>query len=513
MKKEINRRNFLSNIGIGTAGALGMGLIEPYPKTTLDNQILQLSKIEKNISPRDVKINVKPVACYMIHEGVWTGPCRWNPNPPPEEEKVRYRRSFERSVTRYKESLSKDVKMLEPVYTEYPEATGFGEKQLRELEGDNEEVDLYLSSGNVYPQYPGSLIGEKYKKPVAIISGYVNWDLSARLRSKGLEGFAPSNIEELNNIISILRARKIFQQTNLLLISDIPFKNRPAPSACTDFKGLNERFGFETTILDYKELSEERDRIMNNKNTMEEVENFTDKLITNAEEVRMEREWMIPSVIFYFAVKNLMNRYNCNAFTIECFEFCSNKLSYDWKVIPCLIHSLLKDEGYPSGCEGDINATLAMDMLMGIAKRSAFMGNLFVKDENTMYYGHNVPAMKMLGFDKPDLPYALQNFVTEGWGPKVQMDLSQLDEKTVTIARCNPLATKILLIKGEIIGCEGQNEVGCSLKTHVRIPDTNELVEKTRNYGFHYAMVYGDYSKNIKKLADMLKLEVETYNI
>ncbi|HUU28839.1 MAG TPA: hypothetical protein VM123_13595 [archaeon] len=509
----LKRRDFLGNMGVCAAGTLGSKLIMSHPGTVQDAQILQLSKNEKNISPRDVKINVKPVSSYIIHGGVWTGPCRWNPNPPPEEEKARFRNYAAESIKTLEQHVSQDARILEPVYIEYPEATGFGEKQLVQLRADNEKVDLYLISGNVYPQYPGSLIGERYKKPVAMITNYVNWELSARLRSKGLEGYAPADHDELNDLISILRARKVFQNTNLLIISNTPLNNRPAPGACTDFKGLNDRFGFNATFIDYKEFTEERDRVMNSRDMMGEVEKLSDRLIKNAQEVRIDRKWVISSVLFYCAVKNLLTRYNCNAFTIECFEFCSSKLAYDWKVVPCLTHSLLKDEGYPSGCEGDINVSLAMDLLMGLSKKSAYMGNLYIKDRNTMYLGHNVPAMKMMGFDKPDLPYSLQNFITEGWGPKVQMDLSKFEEKTVTIARCNPLASKILVTKGTITGCEGFAEVGCSLKVLVNIPDTKGLVKKAHNYGFHFAMVYGDYTDKIYELAGMLDLEVESHNV
>lgn len=510
---NLKRRAFLGSIGAGAAGTLGSKFIISHPGTVQNTQILQLSEIEKNISPGDVKINIKPVGSYMIHAGVWTGPCRWNPNPPPEEEKVRFRNGFSENIKSLKDNLSQDANLLEPLYIEYPEATGFGEKQLIQMKDDCEKVDLYLASGNVYPQYPGSLIGERYKKPVAMISGYVNWELSARLRSKGLEGYSPADFGELNDLISVLRARKVFQNTNLLIVSNSPLNNRPAPGACTDFKGLNDRFGFKATFIDYKEFGEERERVLNSKETMAEVEALADKLIKNAENVRIERKWVISSVIFYFAVKNLMTKYGCNAFTIECFEFCSSKMAYEWKVVPCLVHSLLKNDGYPSGCEGDINVFLAMDLLMGVSKKSAFMGNLQIKDQNTMYLGHNVPAMKMMGFDKPDLPYSLQNFITEGWGTKVQMDLATFEEKTVTIARVNPLATRILLAKGTITGCEGFDKVGCSLQALITIPDAKGLVRKAHDYGFHFAMVYGDCTEKIYELADMLKIEVEAHNV
>jgi hypothetical protein len=156
---------------------------------------------------------------------------------------------------------------------------------------------------------------------------------------------------------------------------------------------------------------------------------------------------------------------------------------------------------------------MAMNMLMGVARRAAFMGNFFPKDETTMYFGHNVPARKMLGFDQPGLPYSLQNFIRAGWGAKVQMDLSSLPEKTMTIARCDPLIRKILLVRGEISGCVGHQDIGCSLRATIPVPDTRDLVEKARDYGFHFAGVYGNYTEQMTRLAEMLKMQVETYNV
>jgi L-arabinose isomerase len=280
-----------------------------------------------------------------------------------------------------------------------------------------------------------------------------------------------------------------------------------------NFAELHDRFGLRATIIGYKEMAEEREKVLNDRQSMVEVNLLTDALMRDAVEVRMDREGIVPTVVMYRVVRNLMQKYNCSAFTIECFELCSSKLSHDWKFVPCLIHSLQKDQGYTSGCEGDVNATMAMNMLMGVAKRAAFMGNFFPKDKTTMYFGHNVPARKMLGFDEPDLAYTLQNFIRKGWGAKVQMDLASLPEKTMTIARCDPLIRKILLVRGEISGCEGHNEVGCSLKAIIPVPSTKDLVEKARDYGFHFAGVYGDYTREMMQLAEMLKLKVETYNV
>jgi len=276
---------------------------------------------------------------------------------------------------------------------------------------------------------------------------------------------------------------------------------------------------------------------MKSGNSMEEVENFTDKLIRNAQGVRIGRKQLKGDVLFYYTIKNLMKKYNCNAMSIESFEFCASKLSDKWKVVPCLTHSLLRDEGYPSACEGDLCALLALDVLMALTKKSSFMGNMNVTGKNRkrdwvteqwvkgadtkgdkLWVGHNVPTLKMLGFDKPDLPYQLRNFINSkpsvpGWGTSFKIDFTKIKEKTVTIARFDPLATKMLVTKGEIIGMRGFDNTGCTSGAIMNVQDPRGYQIKSSNYGHHFAMTYGDCTQELIHLADMLKIELELHNV
>jgi hypothetical protein len=147
-----------------------------------------------------------------------------------------------------------------------------------------------------------------------------------------------------------------------------------------------------------------------------------------------------------------------------------------------------------------------------------------------------VPGIKMAGYDKPDLPYDLRHFVESGWGTKAMIDFTRLDEKTVTLARFDPLGRKIYLGKGEIVDCTGYRKgmlsatrkeeemnpalvksllasdqadlIGCTLTAHIKVPDAVESMKKLCEFGSHLTMVYGDYTREMHELADMLSLEV-----
>ncbi|GAG08681.1 unnamed protein product, partial [marine sediment metagenome] len=260
----------------------------------------------------------------------------------------------------------------------------------------------------------------------------------------------------------------------------------PCRACVRDFEDLKNRFGIGTTIIRFKELVDERDRIIKSRYLMEEIENRTDELIRNAQGVHVDREQLKGEFLYHFTIKELMNKYNCNAFSIECFEFCATKLPDKWKICPCLNHSLLKDEGYPSACEGDICALLSEMVLMGLTKKSALMGNMnltrkgmkrdwvdekWVNGADTegdkLWVGHNVPGLKMLGFDKSDLPYEIRNFINAkptypGWGASFKIDFNKIKEKTVTIVGFGTLATEMLVTTGKVIGMRGFNSTGCT---------------------------------------------------
>jgi L-fucose isomerase-like protein len=119
------------------------------------------------------------------------------------------------------------------------------------------------------------------------------------------------------------------------------------------------------TCISARDIIDEMDNLPDN--SPEESQELTDKLIKNAEKVHMSREDVLQSVKFYTAVKNVMNKHESNGFAIPCFEICAKRIMEERKVIFCLTHTLLKDEGFPSACEGDISALMAMVLLMQLS--------------------------------------------------------------------------------------------------------------------------------------------------
>lgn len=505
----MKRRDFLQ----------AMGTCFAVPRM-LNNLMVYHPNKESNggtiVSPNSIRLNVKLVFGACIHSGMWEGPCRWDAPQTPEEERRGLRTRFKNAVENSEKGL-RNVNLLKPVYYEYDEDIdkSIGEDLYSALERDNEIVDLYLIHANVFGQYFNGVIGRRFNKPIAMIGGLINTEAAAYLRSIGVEGYAPGNYDELNKLISILRARKIFQQTSILYSTNRGRRLKRNVSCISDFEDLKERFGINTKIIAYKIFADEITHVKNDGELIKQAEQIADKLIREAQRCDIDRKYVISDVQFYITVKRLLSKFNCNSFTIECREFCASRLADKWKACPCLNHSIMKSEGFASSCEGDINCLLSMQMLQSLANKAAYMGNLqsYSDDPKLIRLGHEVPAVKMGGYEEANLPYELRNFIVSGWGTKMQIELDKLEEKTVTFARLDPLAKKILVSKGEVVGCRGFREPGCKLVAILNIPNPNELLKKRADYGFHFSMVYGDYSQELIELANLLNIDTETHNI
>jgi L-fucose isomerase-like protein len=459
--------------------------------------------------PIDTKIGIKPVFVQLIHSGPYEGPCRVGDRKSlePETEREQGKQNFNRFVGEFNKYLSPDARLLEPVCIEWKDDFVLPEEELGKLESDLEDVDLFVVSGGL-TQYPAITIAHRHKKPIAMVGAIGTVDVAAYLRARGLEGYAPLDFDELNRLISLLRVRKAIRNTKMLVALEGDIIPLGVVSSIWNLEDLRERFGVEHISLPAETLFEEMEKLP--QEDARKVEQLTDKLIQNADKVHMSRENLLPSVKFYIAAKKVMEDSECNAFVIPCFEICARRIAEEKKVMFCLMHTLFKDEGYPSACEGDINVLMAMTLLMYTSKKSAHMGNSYIVDreKNIVAVHHDVPGLKMKGLAESDLPYEIRNFTFSGWGATIRYDFSLDIGQPVTLARFDPRATELLVVKGEIAGGGGFDEIGCSLRAHIKVKDAVELLHKEVDFGHHLAMVYGDYSDDLKELGKMMKFDV-----
>ena len=468
-------------------------------------------------SPYLDRLVVKPVLTTMYHTGVWEGPCRFNVTTVEDEKKwalsefENFRKFIENSF------IDKSVvQLMEPGQVLFVEDFKISEEEFAGIDDAKKADVLYVNPvGCSISNYD---VARRYNKPMVLSAGLNcrTVDVAAYCRSHGLECFVPDSPEETNQVFALLKARKNFRQTRVLFPTNWKWPSVCSIAGIDEPEKLKEQFGIDIVTIPYEELSKEMDRVKGDTALLKDAGSMAETLYTNAEHSFIDKKYVANSMEFYQCVVNLMKRHDCNAFTIECFEFCTSRLPQKWNITPCLVHTMLKDLGIPSACEGDLGGLLAMHMLMSLSNKSPHFGNMFYQTngKGVLTVNHSVPGIKMNGFDKPGLPYQLAHFVASGWGTKAVVDFMNNDVKDVTVARMNPEATGLLVLKGKLVGSGGWNEdqLGCYVVANIVGKDTGtaeEFVRKQADYGNHLPWVYGDYSDQLKKLCDMIGIKVE----
>ena len=154
-----------------------------------------------------------------------------------------------------------------------------------------------------------------------------------------------------------------------------------------------------------------------------------------------------------------------------------------------------------------------MRLLMSVAQKSSHLGNMFLRPGGVLAINHSAPGLKMNGYDQPKLPYQLGRFVESGWGTKFVVDFMNNEEKRVTVVRIDPTATKMLVLKGKLVGADGWegDNLGCSVEAQWSPMEgkAEDFARKQTDYGNHLIWVYGHYADELEQLGDMLGMSVE----
>ncbi|MFO7853489.1 MAG: hypothetical protein ACQERS_08135 [Bacteroidota bacterium] len=478
----------------------------------------------------DVKLNVKPGYFHLIHEEAYEGPCRSGSGEQLTkefDEKIG-RQKFEDFKTTLNTVFSDEVTILEPSYLKWTDEFILREKQIQKLMDDSERADLFLFDG-VFHQFPANEVAIRFRKPVGVIGCCASTDGVAALRAKGLESYGYIDPYDAAKHLPFLRVKKAFQNTKILVVLKKEIISKGVLSSFTDLEKLKVDLGVNFTFINAEELFDHVRTITSEQRNRAGA--VTDELINNAEKNTMAKENIQKSAEFYIVIRDLLEKYECNAFTMPCFEVCATRFFNDeFQVTPCLAHALLKEEGIPSACEADINVLMAINVLINLTRKAPHMGNTHplaqeVKTdqstpsglevipevqgkENIVSTWHAVPTRKMKDIDGDNIPYNIQSFTNSGWGATIRYDYNRDKGEVITLLRFHPTSKKMLAVKGNIVAGAGLDTIGCSTGVYYQVADVKDFFKKQLEFGHHYAWVYGDYIEKLKDLGEVLGLEV-----
>lgn len=446
----------------------------------------------------DTKLIVRPIIGCLTHSHFWEGPCRAGRREDMtlEAETEAADKAFKKAVEQLKE-VTGEIEFLDPVDARYDEKFVVGEDVFAKIEKDMEKVDFFLCMNWRIPKL------ERYKKPVVIMqNGNEGIDFAAYCRSIGLEAYVAMDTKDLNEIAHILWVRKAVANTRALVLTAGGQPTFGIQSLIRDPEIIRQKYGMEVIKLPFHNIFPYMDQI-----TDEEAKPIADKLIKNSKETKVNTEWFINDIKYYLAAKKMMEVYQCNAFSTACHELCTSEIPQQRKFTPCVCHSLMKEEGIPSGCEEDLNALLAMTIMQYGANRPAFMGNPNHETDEILRIHHAVPALCMNGYGTKPLEYKLWAFTGQGFGGKLQVDFAENKEDSVTLARFNPMGDTMCVKTGEVIRSEF-DEVYCSPYYYIKMDDARTYMHNLAGFGHHQVLIFGDYSKLLKEVSQVMGFKI-----
>ena len=90
----------------------------------------------------------------------------------------------------------------------------------------------------------------------------------------------------------------------------------------------------------------------------------------------------------------------------------------------------------------------------------------------------------------------------------MRINFDDFKGETITLMRFNPECSKIMVAKGTVVGGFGYDTTGCSEGIYFEVEDKYDYFHKQAKFGLHMPTVFGDHVDDIKRLGEVLDMEV-----
>ncbi len=352
----------------------------------------------------------------------------------------------------------------------------------------------------------------KQGRPVAVfhmpVIGGHDWCLVNPWRQEGhrITLFNSSDHDELERAASLLRVIPLLRRSRVLVSP--PFKG--TPESYTPDK-VKERLGVEMVAIPdgrYDEvMANVDDRV---------AEAEAKRWLDEAEgTVEPSQEDVFKAARASLTLDQLIAEYRVDGL---CVGTCMGWLS---RGFPCLGFSRLNDRGIPAACDGDMDCLLTMLIFQHALNRAGFLGNAGGVDtaKNAFHLSHCSAPLKMEGPAGPKAPYLLRRHAEVRGGAVTEVHYRIGQE--ITFVKLVHLDT-LLVFTGKIIEVpkvpKGE-ERGCRTELVAEVQDADRLLDNwgggvlgasAKDYyaSLHRIAYYGDHTRSIRHLADLMGLKV-----
>lgn len=232
--------------------------------------------------------------------------------------------------------------------------------------------------------------------------------------------------------------------------------------------------------------------------TDEEIKEAENKLRSMSEMRKdLNLDHLRKTMGLYVAMKKFCEENKWDAINVKC----QYELSKEYKAVPCVALSLLAEDGITTSCEGDILNTVSMYMLQLLSGNTVWYGDSLTYEGNTLQFSPCGYLPLSMSLNKP----IIRPFMEHPGFTGIQVEGVLRPEK-ITWCRLVEDVGSYHIIYGTGTGTETQPRGGCMPALNVILDgDINELSKEYA--GQHFAVAYGDISKEIEMLASVMGIE------
>ena len=198
----------------------------------------------------------------------------------------------------------------------------------------------------------------------------------------------------IRNFLAVCNVVDVFRHTRILQIAPRPF----------DFWSTMCKFNIQLSPIPMPELTAEMKKVKEEGLEVEKVVAYC----MNKMCVKIKPEELVNVAALKVAMKNLADKYGCNAIAIQCW----NALQGEIGIMPCAANSLLNEEGIPVVCETDIHGAITAVLVeaAGMDENRSFFADWTVRhpdNENGELLQHCGPWPISVAREKPVIGYPL----------------------------------------------------------------------------------------------------------
>ena len=205
----------------------------------------------------------------------------------------------------------------------------------------------------------------------------------------------------LKDFIAVCNVVKVFRHTRILQISTRPYDFWS--TMCNEGE-LLEKFNIQLSPIPLAELTETmQDVKISLADKVEETINYIKEKFT----IQIKPDEVEKVACLKVAMRYLIDKYNCNAAAIQCW----NALQTEIGIMPCAANALINEEGIPVTCETDIHGAITAVLVEAAAMgQRSFFADWTIRHPdiaNGELLQHCGPWPISLAKEQPKLTYPL----------------------------------------------------------------------------------------------------------